>query len=192
MTLGADDNLPALLARSQGLPLYETAAIVGRRLAGQLREAGFGTTIVDTVHGPLAGHGHESWRAVRDDLGLLVAYGIPADERLGDRLAEVWSHTWRATWTALEFGGTTTAPTVVAVCAFRTDEVPSKPPLPGLQIRGGEQRPLLSALDPRSVDRLPAPAAPLPNGLLDGVNWHATTDRQENMKPDMNRVILRR
>jgi hypothetical protein len=82
---------------------------------------------------------------------------VPVDERLGDRLAEVWSHTAWETWTALEFGGTANAPTVAAVC---THEAPTKHPLPGLQIPRSLQRPLLMALDPRSVDRLDADAGP--------------------------------
>ena len=177
MTLGAADNLAALQARSPEIPLYDTAEIVGRRLADHLREAGLDAAIVDTVHGPLTTRGHESWRAVRDDheqvAGYLAAYRIPVDERLGERLAEVWSQSSRETWTALELGGTAHAPTVVAVCAFRTDEAPSKPPLAGLQKRGGLQRPLLTALDPRAVDRLDADAVRLPHGVLDGVAWQA-------------------
>ena len=66
-TLGATDNLAALRARSPEIPLYETAEIVGRRPADQLREAGLDAAIVDSVHGPLTVRGHETWRAVRDD-----------------------------------------------------------------------------------------------------------------------------
>ena len=174
MTLGATDNLAALRARSPEIPLYETAEVVGRRLADQLREAGLDAAIVDAVQGPLTVRGHETWRAVRDDgdpAGHLAAHRIPVDERLGDRLAEVWSHTAWETWTALEFGGTANTPTVAAICAFRTEEAPLKPPLPFLQIQRGLQRPLLTALDPRSVDRLNDDAVPLSDGLLDHVGW---------------------
>jgi hypothetical protein len=62
---------------------------------------------------------------------------------------------------------------VVAVCAFRTDEAPAKPPIPGLENRRGLQRPTLTALDPRSVERLDAEAVPLPDGVLERVDWHA-------------------
>jgi type VII secretion protein EccE len=94
---------------------------------------------------------------VRDDgdpAGYVAAYRIPVDERLGDRLAEVWSLTARETWTALEWGGTANVSTVAVVCAFRTDDAPVKPPLPGLQVQRGLQIPLLMAMDPgQSTDR---------------------------------------
>jgi type VII secretion protein EccE len=157
MTLSAADNLAALQARSPEIPLHDTAETVGRRLAGQLREAGLNATIVDVARGSLVARGQETWRAVRDDgepAGYVAAYRIPVDERLGDRLAEVWSLAARETWTALEFSITAKMPTVAAVCAFRTDDAPVKPPLPGLQAQRGLQRPLLTALDPRSTDRL--------------------------------------
>jgi len=174
MTLGAADNLAALRARSPEIPLYETAEVVGRRLADQLREAGLDAAIVDAVQGPLTVRGHEMWRAVRDDgdpAGHLAAYRIPVDDRLGDLLAEVWAHIAWETWTALEFGGTANAPTVAAICAFRTDVAPANAPLPFLKMQRGLQRPLLMALDPRSVDRLDDDAVPLPDGLLDHVEW---------------------
>jgi type VII secretion protein EccE len=115
---------------------------------------------------------------VRDETGYLAAYGIPVDEGLSERLVEVWSHPTRETWTALEFSGTANQPSVVAVCALRTEEAPAGPPLPGLRVLRGRQRPLLAALDPRSVDRLEPDGAAvrLPCGLLDGVVWrvHST------------------
>lgn len=173
MTLGAADNLVALRARSPEIPLYDTAEVVGRRLADHLREAGLDAAIVDIAHGPLTVRGQETWRGVRDDSGFLAAYGIPVDERLSDRLAEVWSHATRETWTALEFSGTANQPTVVAVCALRIDEAPAGPPPAGLRVLRGLQRTLLTALDPRSVDLLEADGAAvrLPNGLLDDIVW---------------------
>ena len=165
MTLGATDNLAALRARSPEIPLHDTAEIVGRRLADQLREAGLNAAIVESARGPLVARGHETWRAVRDDgdpAGYVAAYRMPVDERLGDRLAEVWSLATRETWTALEFTGTANSPTVAAICAFRTDGAPAKAPLPGLEVQRGLQRSLLMALDPRSVDRLGGDAVPLP------------------------------
>jgi type VII secretion protein EccE len=173
MTLGATDNLAALLARSPEIPLRETAEIVGRRLADQLREGGLNAVIVESARGPLVARGHETWRAVRDDgdpAGYVAAYRIPIDDRLGARLAEVWSLTARETWTALEFSGTAKSQTVAAVCAFRTDVAPKKAPLPGLDVQRGLQRRLLTALDPRSGDRLNVAVA-VPDGALDHVEW---------------------
>jgi type VII secretion protein EccE len=177
MTLGATDNLAALRARSPEIPLHDTAETVGRRLADQLREAGLNAAIVEAARGPLVARGQETWRAVRDDgdpAGYVAAYRIPIDERLGDRLAEVWSLAARETWTALELGGTANAPTVAVGCAFRTDEAPAKAPLPGLQVQRGLQRPLLMALDPRSIDLLEANAAPLSDGVLDHLEWQVS------------------
>lgn len=177
MTLGATDNLAALRARSPEIPLHDTAETVGRRLADQLREAGLNAAIVEAARGPLVARGQETWRAVRDDgdpAGYVAAYRIPVDERLGDRLAEVWSLSARETWTALELSGSANAPTVAVVCAFRTDDAPAKAPPPGLQIQRGLQRSLLMALDPRSVDRLELSAVPLPTGVLDHVEWRVS------------------
>ena len=173
MTLGAADNLAALLARSPEIPLHETAEIVGRRLADQLREGGLNAVMVESARGPLVARGHETWRAVRDDgdpAGYVAAYRIPIDDRLGARLAEVWSLTARETWTALEFSGMAKSQTVAAICAFRTDVAPKRAPLPGLDVQRGLQRPLLTALHPRSGDRLNVAVA-VPDGALDHVEW---------------------
>jgi hypothetical protein len=86
----------------------------------------------------------------------------------------VWSLTARETWTALEFGGTANVPTVAAICAFRTDDAPAKAPLPDLEVQRGLQKPLLMALDPRSVDRLDVEAVPLPGGVLDHIGWQVS------------------
>lgn len=177
MTLSATDNLAALLARSPEIPLHDTAETVGRRLADQLREAGLNASIVDVARGPLVARGHETWRAVRDDgepAGYVAAYRIPVDERLGHRLAEVWSHAARETWTALEFSITANTATVAAVCAFRTDGAPVKPPPPGLQAQRGLQRSLLMALDPRSIDRLGVETAALRTATLAQVAWQVS------------------
>ena len=108
---------------------------------------------------------------MRDASGHLVAYEIPVDHRLAERLAGVWSHTGPAIWTALEFHGTAMHPTVAAVCAVRSDEAPGALSVPGLTVRNGTQGPLLRTLDPCSVERLDAPAVPLTPGLLDAVVW---------------------
>jgi type VII secretion protein EccE len=171
MTLAATDNLAALQARSPELPLYDTTEVVGRRLADHLRELGFVAAIVDAADGPWTPKARETWRGMRDGDGYLAAYAIPADERLPERLAEVWSQCHAETWTALEFTGTAAQPRVVALAAVRTDKAPSGPPAAGLKSQNGRQKPLLTALDPRSVDRLDAGPAPLRDGLLDQVAW---------------------
>ena len=194
MTLDAGDNLAALAARSPELPLYDTAEVVGRRLADHLRELGLEATIVDEAAAPLTGPGTETWRGVRDDLGYLAAYGIPVDERFTDRVGEVWAQQAQ-TWTALEFGGSSARPTVAAACAFRTREPLKKVPVAGLVVHRGVQRPLLTALDPGSVQRLGLNREPATHRAA-GSAWLAGRSngdgRQSNMKPRMNRVILRR
>ncbi|MGV0581606.1 type VII secretion protein EccE [Mycolicibacterium elephantis] len=169
MTLNAADNLTALMARSPDLPLLATTEVVGRRLADHLRETGLTAAIVDVAEPP-AGAGREKWRGVHDDHGVVSAYGIPVDDRLGERLSEVWSRPTE-TWTALEFSGTAAHPTITAVCAFRTPKAARGVPLPGLVAHPGIQRPLLNALDPRTAERLGTPADPLPEGLLERIDW---------------------
>ena len=73
------------------LPLYDTAEVVGRRLADHLRELGFAATIIDDAAGPLTGPGKETWRGMRDDVGYLAAYAHPGRRALPERSAEVWS-----------------------------------------------------------------------------------------------------
>lgn len=169
MTLDAVDNLTALRARSPQLPLLATTEVMGRRLADHLRETGLDAVIVD-VAAPPVGPGREKWRGVRDDDGVVSAYGIPVDDRLAEVLAQVWSRPGE-TWTAVEFGGIRTHPTVAAVCAFRTEKVVRGTPLPGLRAHPGIQRPLLNALDPRTAERLGVPATPTPSGVLEGIDW---------------------
>lgn len=169
LTLNAADNLTALMARSPELPLLATTEVLGRRLADHLRETGLQAAIVD-VADPPAGPGREKWRAVHDEHGVVSAYGIPVDDRLPDRLSEVWSRPTE-TWTAVEFAGTATHLTVTAVCAFRTPQAVRGVPLAGLTAHPGIQRPLLNALDPRTAERLDLAASPLPTGLLDRIDW---------------------
>jgi hypothetical protein len=99
-----------------------------------------------------------------------VAYGIPVDDRLAERLAEVWLQQGES-WTAMEFGGTSTHPTIAAMCALRADEVVRRAPLSGLVGHPGIQGPLLAALDPMAVGRLGAPSKPLRVGLLERIGW---------------------
>jgi type VII secretion protein EccE len=176
MTLAATDNLAALAARSADLPLYDTTEVVGRRLADHLRELGFAVTIVDTAAAPWTPNATETWRGMRDDEGYLAAYTIPADERLPERLAEAWSASRGETWTALEFTGSAAHPRVVALAAFRTDEASSAAPVTGLRSQNGRHKPLLTALDPRSADRLDVDSAPLRSGVLDAVAWPVGSD----------------
>lgn len=170
VTLSAADNLAALKARSARLPLHDMAEIVGRRLADHLRETGLLAVVVDDAPTPIARGPREKWRGVSDDNGFVSAYGIPVDANLAERLAEVWSQSVE-TWTALEFGGTSAHPTVSALCAFRTAEAERGTPVAGLTPAPGIQRPLLTALDPASPDRLDIPSAPLPPGLLEPAGW---------------------
>lgn len=170
MTLSATDNLAALKARSDELPLHDTAEIVGRRLVDHLRETGLLASIVNDAPAPLAEGGREKWRGVSDDNGFVSAYRIPVDDNLAELLAEVWSQS-AETWTAIEFTGTSAHPTVSALCAFRTAEPGRGAPVAGLTPVPGIQRPLLTALDPASADRLEIPSASLPPGLLEPAGW---------------------
>ncbi|MGO4447203.1 type VII secretion protein EccE [Mycobacterium sp. 2YAF39] len=170
MTIGAIDNLAALRARSAELPLFDTAEIVGRRLADRLRETGLSAVIVDDAPAPLTEGGRERWRGVRGDDGVVSAYAIRVDEGLAERLAEVWSQPTE-TWTALEFAGTSAHPTVSALCALRTAEAVRAAPVAGLVLQPGVQRPLLTALAPTSTARLDIPDAPLPTELMEPAGW---------------------
>jgi type VII secretion protein EccE len=170
LTLNAADDLVALRARSADLPLHATAQIVARRLADHLRETGLLATIVDDAPAPLAGRGREKWCAVSDNDGFVSAYGIPVDDNLAERLAQVWSQPGQ-TWTALEFSATSAHPTVSALCAFRTPEAVRGTPVTGLTAQPGIQRPLLTALAPTSADRLDVATRPLPPELLQPVGW---------------------
>lgn len=170
LTLRAVDNLAALKARSNDLPLSDTAEIVGRRLTDHLRETGLLAVVVDEAPAPLTGGGREKWSGVREDSGFISAYGVPVDDSLAVRLAEVWSQPTE-TWTALEFGGTAALTTVRAVCAVRTAEPVRGTPVAGLTAQPGIQGLLLSALAPASGDRLDIPSSPLPQGLLEPAGW---------------------
>lgn len=170
MTVGAIDNLAALRARSAELPLFDTAEIVGRRLADHLRETGLLAVVVDDAPAPLDGGGRERWRGVQGDDGFISAYAIRVDEGLAQRLAEVRSQPME-TWTALEFSGTSAHPTISALCAVRTAEAVRGTPVAGLVLQPGVQRPLLTALAPASADRLDIPVSALPPGLLEPAGW---------------------
>jgi type VII secretion protein EccE len=171
MTLTATDNLIALRARSAELPLRDTAETVGRRLADHLREEGLSAVLVDAAPSPLTGSCREKWRSVLAGDEFVSAYAIPVDDALAERLADIWSQPAVQTWTAVEFSGTSTHPTVSALCAVRTAEASSAVPVGGLVPQPGIQRPLLRALGPASTERLNIPPAPLPSGLLEPAGW---------------------
>lgn len=171
LTLAAEDNLAALQARSAYLPLHETVDVIGRRLAGHLREHGW--TVIPDDGGqpePVRGGARESWRALADGDGFVSAYRIPVPA-LPELLDAVWACPAQETWTAVEFGVRSAA----AVVALRTAEAPGAAvPVPGLTRLGGQQRPALEALALSAVQRLDghAPAGPdLPARLT----WPADT-----------------
>lgn len=170
LTVDAAANLAALQARSPQLPLRDTVEIAGRRLADHLRETGLEASVVDSAEAPLGSGARETWRTVRDDHGFVSAYSIPVDDRLPERFTAVWGQL-NETWTAVEFGGTAAAPTVAVMCAIRTTEALRTIPVPGLVAQRGVQRPLLTALDPNSSERLGLPAKPLPAGVLARIAW---------------------
>lgn len=172
LTLDAATNLVALQARSPELPLRETAEIAGRRLADHLREAGLDAALVDDADTPLVGKTREKWRGVKDEAGFIAAYGIPVDERLGERLDEVRSQSTE-TWTAVEFSGSPTQPIVAAACAFRTADLVRGAPVPGLTAQRGVQMPMLTALAPEAVDRLRVPGRVVAPELLARIDWPA-------------------
>ena len=176
LTLSARDNLAALQARSADLPLTETAGIVGRRLADQLREAGLEVAVVVEAAAPLIERGRETWSGVRDDKGTVSGYGIPVDEHLAERLTEVWSLP-DETWTFLEFSGTSARPMAAAACAIRTDAPPKNAPVVGLVGQPGVQRPLMTAMDPRAVVRLGIAAVQPPAGQLEQLLWGVDSTR---------------
>ena len=179
VTLGADANLAALQARSAGIPLFDTAEVVGRRLADHLRETGIEVAVVDgmdTADVPLAARARERWRTVEDDRGSLAVHAITVDERLAERLVAVWAHTAPETWTSLEFSGTAARPTVTAVAAIRA-AASGVEGLDGVVAIAGGQRPVLDALDPRSLDRLGIHPVPLTDGLLDGLRWQVSSTK---------------
>lgn len=178
LTIGAEANLAALQARSGDIPLVDVAEVVGRRLAGHLREMGLDAAVVDTCDGPLAAPLRERWRAVEDERGSITAYAVAVDGRLGERLAEVWAHTSVETWTSLEFSGTSAHPTVTAVTAIRGDAAGADG-LAGVVAIAGRQRPVLTNLDPRSLAPLGVDPAPSTEGLLDGIRWTVASANRE-------------
>ena len=145
ITLGAADNLAALRARSTRIPLRDTAEVVGRRLADDLRQAGWDVTLVDTADAPSRPDAKENWRGLHDTAGYVAAYRVAS-------LDDVASLPSSEIWMALEITGTATDLRVDRACAIRTADKPV--PIVGATPLNGRHRPALDALNPLSVDRL--------------------------------------
>lgn len=168
LTLDAEENLPALQARSAQIPVAQTTETVARRLADHLREGGWTVTAVQHAPRPVSDSAKETWRAVTDESGFLTAYRIPVDA-LAATLDLVRAAPCEERWTAVEF-----APeSVTAVAALRSAERPTgAPPIAAIAPLGGLQRSTLDALDPFSADRLPGHR---PAGTFaDQVRWPST------------------
>lgn len=163
LTLGAADNIAALSARSPAIPLRDTAELAGRRLADQLREAGWEVSVDDTAAGPLSGEAKERWRGVEDGRGFLAAYRIAADEPLDGLFSAVRALDADEIWTAVEFTGDRTQPEFAAACALRTAQRPGvRASLPGLTPQHGRHAAALAAMAPGSDQRLPGPTGLMP------------------------------
>ncbi|OBK21038.1 type VII secretion protein EccE [Mycobacterium asiaticum] len=177
LTLSAVDNLAALQARSSRIPLYETAEVAARRLADHLRELGWEANAVASEDVPevLAFESkaaRETWRAVQqDDSDYVAAYRISADSALPETLDAIRSQQAREVWSALEIAGSESAYTVAAACALRTEAAPAgAPPVAGMTLERGNQRPALQALDPLSTRRLDGHTAAAED-LLARLEW---------------------
>lgn len=180
LTVSAVDNLAALQARSAQIPLHQTAEVAGRRLADHLREIGWDAATVSSDDVPelldfqTQKASRETWRSVQQgDSDYVAGYRVNADDDLPGTLTQVRSQSAREIWTALEIAQA--APgglyTVTAACALRTDAAPSSAaPVAGLTLERGNQRPVLTALDPLSTQRLPGHTE-APADLLSRLDW---------------------
>jgi type VII secretion protein EccE len=175
LTVAADDNLAALAARASDLPLYDTAEVVGRRLADHLRELGFVARFVDAATDPVEPGARETWRGVRDGAGTVAVYTVPVDGSLPEHFDRVWAHTQLPTWSALEFVRAGAHTGVVALCAVRSDAGSSGSPLPEWKPQNGIHGDLVDALHPCSVRRFDVRATDVPDGLLDALRWPAAS-----------------
>ncbi|UXA18444.1 type VII secretion protein EccE [Mycobacterium sp. SMC-4] len=170
VTLGAADNLIALTARSPRIPLQDTVELTGRRLADQLREHGWEVAPDPEPMVVLPERVKESWRAVADSRGHVAAYRIAVGADLGDTLAALRVLEAAEVWSAVEITGSRTVPELAAACAVRTDERPGRAaPLPGLTPERGTHGPALTAMSPKSDERLSASRVGAA-GLLD-LGW---------------------
>lgn len=155
LTLSAADNLAALLARSEQIPLHQTAHVVQRRLADHLRELGWDVHLVDASDVPWPLPLRERWRGVQVDRGYLAAYRVTVDNSLPETLTRIWVSPALQTWTVMEFTGDPAQPAVSAGCACLTADKPAvRAPLDGLAPHAGDHGPALAALNPASTEPL--------------------------------------
>ncbi len=155
LTLSAIANLAALQARSEGLPLRQTAEVALRRLADHLRELGCAVSTVDLAVPDLLGaRARERWGAVDDGQGYVAAYDVFVDDSLDDRLAALSGYPAEEVWTAREYSGSPDHPTLTVVCAMRTADPPAGSPLAGFVPRDGDHFPAVAALHPMSTETL--------------------------------------
>lgn len=158
LTLSAVDNLRALRARSARIPLHETAEVAARRLADQLREAGWEAGLIgpDDVPRLLPRNARETWRGVRcGDTDYVSAYRVRVDDALPETLDAIRRHPARETCAALEIAGDPGRPTIAAACAFLTGTPPAADAPPaGLTPQRGNHGPALAAMDLLSTGRL--------------------------------------
>lgn len=167
LTIGVVENLAALQARSAGLPLRETAAVMRRRLADELHELGWTVQPVDHGGAPLeAARRPERWRCVPTGDGFVAAYrgaavgALPHD--VADLTAELEAE---QVWTVLELTGDPIRPAVRLAYAVHTAERPvgraMTGPMAGLIPEVGRQWPALRAMDPAATEPLAGPAMPM-------------------------------
>jgi len=152
ITISARANLAALQARSADLPLIETAEVVLRRLAEQLREDGWQVSTaqpaeVPDILGPQARH---RWTSVEDgEKGYLATYDVGTDGHdIGAALAELRAVPATELWTVRQFSAD--GP-MILVCTIRTVDKPSAPPLPRLHPHNGRQHVALRRVHPLSA-----------------------------------------
>ncbi|MBS9535810.1 type VII secretion protein EccE [Mycobacterium sp. M1] len=174
LTYSAAANLPALQARSSSIPLRQTVDVAARRLADQLREAGWDAVTVgaDELPDLIGPSAHETWGAVTDGpAGCVAVYQVGVDGALADNLNRIRSAEVPEAWTVLEIAGSDQRPTVAAACALRTATAPvGTAPLSGLVPEQGNHRSALVTLNPLSGRRIDGHTT-LPAGDLAALRW---------------------
>ncbi|MGL6236509.1 MAG: type VII secretion protein EccE [Segniliparus sp.] len=158
LVVDARENLAALRARNARIELRELAEAARRRLAAQLREAGFAADHADDAPS-LAGAGVEDWNGVVEDGERVGAYAVSTAGDLDARLAAIAEYPAQEIWTVLEFtgaaqGGQRAAPSLAAACALRKKGPVELLPA-GLRPHRGAHLPVLAALSPGSTSLLP-------------------------------------
>lgn len=177
LTVSATDNMAALLARDTQVPLHETAQVVRRRLADQLRELGWDVRLVDAHDIPWPVAVSESWRSIQVkhehvQHGHLVTYRVKADAALADTLSEIWAAPVLARWTVLELTGEPARPRASVACALLwPDGPPRRLPVEGVVACNGDHRPMLDIVNPASRTALGQRAA-----VIGELPWWPTGD----------------